>query len=140
VLLTRPVYASADISHDDGHWDLQDDCASSSSEDESDAPAELRQLPGSTELTQDQLAAAEQFFEERYGLFPPEPATRRGCHEDVSQGPGRPGSAPVHVLPLFAVLDRSEQAKVFEDPPSGHRMIVVATNVAETSLTIPGVR
>jgi ATP-dependent RNA helicase DHX37/DHR1 len=29
---------------------------------------------------------------------------------------------------------------VFEPPPAGTRLIVVATNVAETSLTIPGIR
>lgn len=30
--------------------------------------------------------------------------------------------------------------KVFEPPPAGARLVVVATNVAETSLTIPGIR
>ncbi|CAG8736525.1 13273_t:CDS:2, partial [Acaulospora colombiana] len=32
------------------------------------------------------------------------------------------------------------QMKVFETPPEGSRLVVVATNVAETSLTIPGIR
>ena len=45
---------------------------------------------------------------------------------------------PVHVLPLYAMLPPSAQARVFQKPPEGHRLIVVATNVAETSLTIPG--
>ena len=44
----------------------------------------------------------------------------------------------VHVLPLYANLPRNAQARVFEPPPAGSRLIVVATNVAETSLTIPG--
>lgn len=30
--------------------------------------------------------------------------------------------------------------KVFQPPPEGTRLVVVATNVAETSLTIPGIR
>jgi ATP-dependent RNA helicase DHX37/DHR1 len=30
--------------------------------------------------------------------------------------------------------------KVFQPPPEGSRLVVVATNVAETSLTIPGIR
>jgi ATP-dependent RNA helicase DHX37/DHR1 len=48
---------------------------------------------------------------------------------------------PVHVLPLFAMLPPHEQRRVFEPPPSGtHRLIVVATNVAETSVTIPGIK
>jgi ATP-dependent RNA helicase DHX37/DHR1 len=47
---------------------------------------------------------------------------------------------PVHILPLFALLPRAAQMRVFQPPPTGHRLIVVATNVAETSLTIPGIR
>jgi len=48
--------------------------------------------------------------------------------------------AGVHVLPLYAVLSKTAQMRVFAAPPEGKRMIVVATNVAETSLTIPGIR
>jgi len=42
------------------------------------------------------------------------------------------------ILPLFARLSVEEQDRVFK--PSGARRIVIATNVAETSLTVPGVR
>ncbi len=42
------------------------------------------------------------------------------------------------VLPLFARLGLSEQQQVF-NPTPGRRRIVLATNVAETSLTIPGI-
>ena len=42
------------------------------------------------------------------------------------------------VLPLYARLAPSDQAKIFH--PSGKRRIVLATNVAETSLTVPGIR
>ena len=41
------------------------------------------------------------------------------------------------ILPLFSRLSAEEQDRVFE--PSGHRRIVLATNVAETSLTVPGI-
>jgi len=44
----------------------------------------------------------------------------------------------VHVLPLYALLPNREQARVFRPGPPGSRVIIVATNVAETSLTIPG--
>ncbi|KAF0149686.1 MAG: ATP-dependent helicase HrpA [bacterium] len=42
------------------------------------------------------------------------------------------------ILPLFARLSVAEQEKVFQ--PHGGRRIVLATNVAETSLTVPGIR
>ncbi|KAI0201070.1 P-loop containing nucleoside triphosphate hydrolase protein [Astrocystis sublimbata] len=42
----------------------------------------------------------------------------------------------LHVLPLHASLDTREQRRVFASPPHGKRKIVVATNVAETSITI----
>ncbi len=48
--------------------------------------------------------------------------------------PGRPG---VEILPLFARLSFAEQERVFQ--PGGARRIVLATNVAETSLTVPGI-
>ncbi|MBB3006352.1 ATP-dependent RNA helicase HrpA [Cupriavidus alkaliphilus] len=42
------------------------------------------------------------------------------------------------ILPLFARLSVQEQERVFK--PSNARRIVLATNVAETSLTVPGIR
>lgn len=49
-------------------------------------------------------------------------------------------TAPIHVLPLYSLLPTDEQLRVFEPPPEGSRLIVLATNIAETSLTIPGIR
>jgi len=51
-----------------------------------------------------------------------------------------PASSKVHVLPLYSQLQTKEQLRVFEAPPENTRLIVLATNVAETSLTIPGIR
>lgn len=42
------------------------------------------------------------------------------------------------VLPLLARLSNAEQNRIFH--PSGRRRIVLATNVAETSLTVPGIK
>jgi ATP-dependent helicase HrpA len=42
------------------------------------------------------------------------------------------------ILPLYSRLSQSEQERVFR--PTGSRRIVLATNVAETSLTVPGIR
>lgn len=44
------------------------------------------------------------------------------------------------VLPLYARLSAAEQHRVFEPAQGGRRRIVLATNVAETSLTVPGIR
>ena len=43
------------------------------------------------------------------------------------------------ILPIYARLPSEVQSKVFEPTPPGARKVVIATNVAETSLTIPGI-
>nr|WP_275587439.1 ATP-dependent RNA helicase HrpA [Nitrosomonas nitrosa] len=48
------------------------------------------------------------------------------------------GGAGIEILPLFARLSFAEQERVFR--PGNTRRIVLATNVAETSLTVPGIR
>ncbi|KLU92834.1 DEAH box polypeptide 37 [Magnaporthiopsis poae ATCC 64411] len=55
--------------------------------------------------------------------------------EESGSGPTR-----MHVLPLYSLLPTKEQMRVFEPPPEGSRLVILATNVAETSLTIPGIR
>lgn len=50
------------------------------------------------------------------------------------------GPAKMHILPLYSLLPTREQLRVFEPPPDGSRLVVLATNVAETSLTIPEIR
>jgi ATP-dependent helicase HrpA len=42
------------------------------------------------------------------------------------------------VIPLYARLSASDQQKIFH--PNGQRRIVLSTNVAETSLTVPGIK
>lgn len=49
-------------------------------------------------------------------------------------------ASQMHVLPLYSQLQTKDQLRVFEPPPEGSRLVVLATNVAETSLTIPGIR
>lgn len=50
---------------------------------------------------------------------------------------GEPKLIPV---PLYAALSDKQQQKAFEPTAKHHRKIVLATNIAETSLTIPGIR
>ncbi len=54
--------------------------------------------------------------------------------------PGGRSSVPdaVEVLPLYSRLSAAEQHRIFERRP--HRRIILATNIAETSLTVPGIR
>ncbi|KAK2177101.1 hypothetical protein NP493_617g00010 [Ridgeia piscesae] len=47
---------------------------------------------------------------------------------------------PMYVLPLYSLLAARGQAQVFKPPPEGSRLCIVATNVAETSLTIPNIK
>lgn len=49
------------------------------------------------------------------------------------------GYGDLWVLPLYGQLSREEQERVFEERP-GKRKVVLATNIAETSITIPDVR
>src|SRR6185312_1499313 len=46
----------------------------------------------------------------------------------------------VSILPLFGELSASEQDEALAPGAAGARKVVLATNIAETSLTIPGVR
>ena len=48
--------------------------------------------------------------------------------------------ADVDVVPLYGALDKAEQDRAIEPSPPGRRKLVLATSVAETSLTIEGVR
>nr|CAD7570303.1 unnamed protein product [Timema californicum] len=43
------------------------------------------------------------------------------------------------ILPMYGSLPSSEQLKVFRFTPRGLRKVVIATNIAETSITIPGI-
>ena len=57
----------------------------------------------------------------------------RRAGDDKGAHPG-----DIEILPLYARLTAAEQHRVFE--PHRLRRVVLATNVAETSLTVPGIR
>ena len=44
------------------------------------------------------------------------------------------------VAPIYAALPTEMQAKIFEPTPPKARKVIIATNIAETSITVPGVR
>jgi ATP-dependent RNA helicase DHX8/PRP22 len=49
------------------------------------------------------------------------------------------GAPPLTVLPVYSALPSEMQTKIFEPAPLGTRKCVVATNIAEASLTIDGI-
>uniref|UniRef100_A0A1J3K7M0 RNA helicase n=1 Tax=Noccaea caerulescens TaxID=107243 RepID=A0A1J3K7M0_NOCCA len=49
-------------------------------------------------------------------------------------------SSEIVICPIYSNLPTELQAKVFEPAPKGTRKVVLATNIAETSLTIDGIR
>lgn len=73
-------------------------------------------------------------------FLPGEREIREAAEHLRKHPPGRVrfAHAPIEILPLFARLSVAEQEQVFK-PGSSHR-VVLATNVAETSLTVPRIR
>ncbi len=71
-------------------------------------------------------------------VFLPGEREIREAAEALRKHPLRP-THKVDVIPLFARLSADEQQRVF-DPVRGRRRIILSTNVAETSLTVPGIR
>ena len=50
------------------------------------------------------------------------------------------GAPPLLVLPMYSQLPADMQAKIFEAAENGVRKVIVSTNVAETSLTVDGIK
>jgi ATP-dependent helicase HrpB len=57
----------------------------------------------------------------------------------MSELEDRLGHREVDILPLYGSLDAADQDKAIHGAAHGRRRVVVATNVAETSVTVPGV-
>ena len=60
----------------------------------------------------------------------------KDCVAALSMEPYR---KQLYILPLYGRLSKEEQEAVFPPPPEGKTKIVVATNIAETSVTIDGI-
>ena len=72
-------------------------------------------------------------------VFLPGEREIRDTADALGELPSRPGST-LEVVPLYARLSAAEQHRVFSSHPATVRRVVLATNVAETSLTVPGIR
>ncbi|MGY2225426.1 ATP-dependent helicase HrpB [Pseudomonas gingeri] len=71
-------------------------------------------------------------------VFLPGQAEIRRVHQQLEESLG--GRADILLCPLHGELDLSAQRAAIEPAPAGKRKVVLATNIAETSLTIDGVR
>jgi ATP-dependent helicase HrpA len=115
-------------------------------------PVEVRYRPLGTgdaeeaddeeDLEQAIVSAAEDLWREGPGdilVFLPGEREIRETGDLLRKGLARrPYANAVEILPLYARLSVMDQQRVFA--PSSGRRIVLATNVAETSLTVPGIR
>lgn len=104
-------------------------------------PVETRYLgrdPG-LRIEEETAAAVRRALAEETGsilVFLPGQGEIRRCVELLD---GRVG-AEVDLAPLYGALDPREQDRAIRPAPAGRRKVVVATSIAETSLTIEGVR
>ena len=48
-------------------------------------------------------------------------------------------SRKIHIVPLYGRLAKEEQERVFDSAPFGRKKVILSTNIAETSVTIPGI-
>lgn len=71
-------------------------------------------------------------------LFLPGQAEIRRVHEQLAEALA--GRSDILLCPLHGELDLAAQRAAIEPAPAGKRKVVLATNIAETSLTIDGVR
>ena len=71
-------------------------------------------------------------------LFLPGQAEIRRVHEQLAEQLGRRDD--ILLCPLYGELELNAQRAAIEPAPAGTRKVVLATNIAETSLTIDGVR
>jgi ATP-dependent helicase HrpA len=99
-------------------------------EESADAPS----LPEAIGSALDELLANAQGIDGDALVFLPGERQITETRDHLQRG----GARDWDVLPLYARLSAPEQQRVFA--PHARRRVVLATNVAETSLTIPGVR
>lgn len=113
-------------SDEDNDWETVDDGIASSFVDEGKLDA---------------LRAAFNALTDKNGSKSAEP-TKSIAEENQEAEKEKTTSSPgkLRVLPLYAMLSPAAQLRVFEEVEEGERLVVVATNVAETSLTIPGIK
>jgi ATP-dependent helicase HrpA len=104
-------------------------------------PVEVRyRPPAEDEESLDALAVAvEDLLAERDGDVLAFFSGEREIRDAAELLSGRLGPS-VEILPLYSRLAAADQQKVFRHDRTSKRRVILATNVAETSLTVPGIR
>jgi ATP-dependent RNA helicase DHX37/DHR1 len=132
-----------------GAADRDDFDATINNDEEGSGDEEEVVILGGEGFTAEQIAEAEEKFDQQLGnaagqsltaVAADAAKTMKDLKSSIAENGKEDEEGPVHVLPLYAMLPPAQQARVFQAAPPGARLIIVATNVAETSLTIPGVR
>ena len=105
-------------------------------------PVEMRYRPiddsaEDSDQTQAIIGAVEELGRESHGDILVFLSGERDIR-DTAEALNKRGFKGTEVLPLYARLSATEQNRIFQ--PHGLRRIVLATNVAETSLTVPGIK
>ena len=105
-------------------------------------PVTTHHLPrrADARLEQDVVAAVVRALGDSEGdvlVFLPGAAEIRRVAESLSHAPT---PLPSSVLPLYGDLPAADQDRAIEPSPPGERKVVLATSIAQTSLTIEGVR
>lgn len=95
--------------------------------------------PAPNDYLENEEAADGDSDEEITGLDGDDEDAEFAVETDPAATQGR-GVLKPQILPLYAALPKAQQDKVFGQTPDGFRKIILATNVAETSLTIDGIR
>lgn len=136
----------SDMSYDSGEESDLEYFSDNENQTKSESDGKLSDILGET----GNLASLKAAFEALAGKNASESCTQvldvdQGSNQSISitkQNDRDKGFSPgpLRVLPLYAMLPASSQLNVFEAARDGERLVVVATNVAETSLTIPGIK
>ena len=103
-------------------------------------PVEMRYRPHDGDVMTGIVGACEELMREGQGdilVFLSGEREIKDAADALAGLTGLPGTRAVELLPLYSRLSAAEQHRVFQT--HARRRIVLATNVAETSLTVPGI-
>ena len=89
---------------------------------------------------QEEIESLGRLLRARAGARAPENAVNEEGQKETTKKRASSRVPALHVAPLFAAMPPEEQMRAFEPAPPGARKVVLATNIAETSLTINGIR